>query len=435
MATRLWALLLLILLCCALPRTGGAQTEGTARGAAAAAPAERIVNVETATRAKQREHGFQAQLFPLLPFRLLGQGMERGLIAVEKHHLLDKARYYMTEHERGFVPVFGRLGVGTGLALGFKYYRNDFLRRGGELDIPVRASSLLYQEYGLEVRLPLDSPQRVFWDAATYYRVRTQDDFFGLGNDSRVGDRTSYMLQSREVSFGPRFEFTPRLRVATRFGYRGTNVFDGKDRRFPVITQRFARAQIPGLRNGARQWIGGAELVHDGRDVPGRPRRGGYHRLAASWHQSGDSNDFGFWRYQVEAERYVPLGSRNRILALRFLGITNQARGGSAVPFFEQAILGGSSTMRGFREFRFYDLSGILISAEYRYNLNSFMDMLFFIDQGQVARQPGDFSWGGLRTGYGGGLRFLSAKATPFKILFGRSNEGTRFYFSLGGAF
>jgi len=60
---------------------------------------------------------------------------------------------------------------------------------------------------------------------------------------------------------------------------------------------------------------------------------------------------------------------------------------------------------------------------------------VLFVDQGQVARQPGDFSWSGLRTGYGGGLRFLNQSGTPFKILLGRSNEGTRIYFSLGGTF
>jgi len=398
-------------------------------------PTERIIDVEAAQHAKQVEHSFRAWQAPLMPFLEFGHAMEKGFIAVDRNHLLDKAQYYVTEHGRGFKPLFGGLGVGTGFALGVEYYRNDFLRPGGRIGIPLRASTLFYQDYGIDLSLPVDSGQRVFFDANAHYRVRSQDDFFGLGNDSRAGDRTSYMLQSRQFTFGPRFQLSKRVRLTTNFGYRGTSVFDGKDARFPVITARFARNDIPGLRNGARMWLGEASLVHDTRDVPGRPRSGGYHRLAAAWQQSGDSGDYGFWRYQVEAERYLPLGSRNRVLALRFLGITNQARGGSSVPFFEQVILGGSSTLRGFREFRFYDTSGVMMSAEYRYNLNAWTDMVLFLDQGQVARQPGDFSWSGLRTGYGGGLRFLNQQGTPFKLLIGRSNEGTRVYFSLGGTF
>jgi len=404
----------------------------------AATPAtisERIIDIEAAQGAKQVEHSFRAWQAPLLPFLAFGRAMEKGFIAVDRNHLLDKAQYYVAEHGRGFKPLFGGLGIGTGFALGVEYYRNDFLRRGGRIGIPLRASTRLYQDYGIDVSLPVDSGQRVFFDADAHYRVRSQDDFFGLGNDSRAGDRTSYMLQSRQFSFGPRFELSRRLRFHARFGYSSTSVFDGKDARFPVITARFARSQIPGLRNGARLWAGEVSLIHDTRDVPGRPRSGGYHRLEAGRRQSGDANDYGFWRYRAEAERYLPLGSRNRVLALRFLGITNQARGGSAVPFFEQVVLGGSSTLRGFREFRFYDTSGVMMSAEYRYNLNAYADMVLFVDQGQVARQPGDFSWSGLRTGYGGGLRFLNQAGTPFKILLGRSNEGARIYFSLGGTF
>lgn len=395
----------------------------------------RIIDVDAARRAKQREHSFEARQTPLFPFILLGKGMEKGLVAVEERHLIEKARHYMAEHESGFVPLLGGLGIGTGFTLGLKYYRNDFLRPGGRLDIPLRISALLYQEYGAAINIPLDSGRKVFFDTGAYYRVRTQDDFFGPGNTSRDTDRTTYMLRSREFFGGPRFELGHGVKLVTQFGYRGAHVFDGKDPRYPVITRRFSRQVIPGLRDGAREWIAAGQLIHDGRDVPGRPRRGGYHRFGAGWHQSADSNDFGFWRYEAEAERYIPLGSRNRTLALRALGITNQVRGGSRVPFFEQAILGGARTMRGFREFRFYDLSAILGSAEYRYNLNSFMDLVLFVDQGQVFRQPGDFSWGGLRTGFGGGLRFLTEKGTPFKILYGRSNEGGRIYFSLGAAF
>ncbi len=440
-----------------LAQSVGNAGKADAKAGSSRSAAARVIDVEKARSAKQQEHRFQAHQLPLLPFRFLGRGMEKGLIAVDEHHLLDKAKYYATEHERGILPVWGHFGcrdegklrpdtaqsilwppcptTGNGLTVGAKYYRNDFIRPGGRFEIPVRLSSLLYQEYGLAVSQPIDAGRRIFFDAGAYYRVRTQDDFFGLGNNSRVGERTTYMLQTREVLFGPRFEVTPGLRLGTEFGYRGTNVFDGKNPFFPVITKRFARDQIPGLLDGAREWIAGAELVYDGRDVPGRPKRGGYHRFAASWHQSADSNDFGYWRYELEVQRYIPLWSDNRDLALRFLGISDQRRGGSTVPFFEQVILGGSSTMRGFREFRFYDLNGTLMSAEYRYNLNPFIDVLAFVEGGEVARHLSDLSWSGLHPGYGAGFRFLSAKSTPFKIVFGRSKEGTRVYFSLGATF
>ncbi len=427
-------------ICLLVPLAGHAQTAEAEIGASikdtAKPPAPtRIIDMEAARRAKQREHSFQVTQLPLVPFQFIGHHMEKGLLAVDRNHLLDKAQYYMTERERGFVPVFGNLGVGTGLTVGVKYYRNDFLHPGGHIEFPVRVSTLLYQEYGAALRMPVDSGQKIFFDAGAFYRVRARDNFFGLGNDSRSSDRTTYMLQSREIFLGPRFELPGNLRLVTRFGYVSTEVFDGKDARFPVISSRFYGAPIAGLFSGANEWVGGFELVHDTRDIPGRPRRGGYHSLAASWHQSADSRPYGFMRYELNAERYVPLGRRNRTLVLRFQGMSNQPGGGSGVPFFEQAVMGGLNTLRGFPECRFHDLSGMLISAEYRYNLNSYMELVAIVDAGEVARNPRDFTLSGLHASYGGGVRFLSKTSTPLKIMVAKSNEGTRVYFSIGATF
>lgn len=398
-----------------------------------AAPA-RVIDVAAARRAKEREHTFQFHQLPLVPFRYVGREIEKGLVAVDKHHLIDRAQYYMTEHDKGVVPLFGSLGIGTGLTLGAKYYRNDFLRPGGHFEIPVRVSSLLYQEYRAALRVPVESRQRVYFDAAATYRIRTSDNFFGLGNDSRPSDHSSVMFQTQEFFFGPRVELRRGWRFVAQFGFRSTEVFDGHDKNLPGIAEHFASQPIPGL-SGARETISRFELVHDTRDIPGRPRRGGYESLAASFHQSADLNAFDFWRYEVNAERYIPLGSRNRTLALRFQGTSNQASNASAVPFFDQAILGGYNTLRGFPEDRFHDLHGMLMTAEYRYNLNSFTDVVTFVDSGQVARRLSDFSWNRMHMSYGVGLRFLSSRSAPVKLMFARSEEGNRFYFLLGVTF
>jgi hypothetical protein len=47
----------------------------------------RVIDVEAARRAKEREHSTKPLDFPLLPFRYLGCQIEKGLIAVDRHHL------------------------------------------------------------------------------------------------------------------------------------------------------------------------------------------------------------------------------------------------------------------------------------------------------------------------------------------------------------
>ena len=426
-------------LCFCVPQATRAQSTETESAATEASsppfPPTRIIDVEAARRAKRREHTYKLHHLPLKPFESLGSAMEKGLVAVDKHHLIDRAHYYLTEHDRGFLPLFGNFGTGTGMTLGVKYYRNDFLVPGGHIEFPVRVSSLLYQEYGAAMRLPVGSRRGVFFDAGAFYRVRTRDNFFGLGNDSSPGGRTTFMLRSREFSMGPGFDLPHNLRVVTRFGYRSETVLDGKDPRFPGITAGFVPGTVPGILGGVRQWIGGTELVHDTRDFAGRPRHGSYQSLAVSWHQSADERNFAWWRYELNAEHYVPLGSRNRTLALRFQSVSNLPRGGSAVPFFDQAFLGGLSTLRGFPEYRFRDLSSIMMTAEYRYNLNSYMDVVTFVDAGEVMRRTSDFNWSRLHASYGIGLRFLSRGSTPFKIIVARSGEGTRVYLSIGATF
>ncbi len=36
--------------------------------------------------------------------------MEKGLMAADEHPMVDKAKYYATEHERGILPLFGHFG-------------------------------------------------------------------------------------------------------------------------------------------------------------------------------------------------------------------------------------------------------------------------------------------------------------------------------------
>ncbi len=409
------------------------QDDGTAPPRPPATPA-RVIDVEAARRAKLREHSISLFEYPIYPFILLGRQVEKGLLLADRSHLMEKLDYYLSEHERGFLPLFGGLGEGSGLVGGVKYYRNDFLRPGGKLDIPVRFSSVLNRQFAVNVSVPLDSSRRLWFDGLTGYLVRTQDDFYGLGNDSQQATRTDYRQNVAEFFAGPRLMLTPRLQLASRFGWRDTGIDNGRRVRFPGVTQVFAPTELPGV-DGARMWIASGDLVYDCRDAPGRTHSGAYYRLGAGWHQSADSRDFAFWRYYGEARQYVPLFSPHRTLALRVLVTTNIPRRGSEVPFFEQAVLGGSRTFRSYRPFRFYDRSGLLATAEYRYNLNSVMDFFAFVEEGQVARQLGDMRWGGFRPGFGAGLMFGFSQTTPFRITIGQGREGTRWFVSLNSDF
>src|SRR5437867_3900088 len=190
------------LLCVLLAASAAAQSNDPR---AAVRPAgERIIDVDAARQAKLREHGFHFFQVPLFPLVALDRGAKKGLLAVDRHHLLDKAGWFSGSHIKGFQPLFGGLGVRSGIAAGVRYYNNNFLGTGTRLSIPARISSRMYQEFGASISAPV-AKERVFFDGSAFYRVRTRDDFFGLGNNSTLGGRSNYMLKSREFGFGPRF--------------------------------------------------------------------------------------------------------------------------------------------------------------------------------------------------------------------------------------
>jgi hypothetical protein len=64
------------------PRAGAGAKADSAQFSTA-----RVIDVEAARRAKEREHSTKPLDFPLLPFRYLGCQIEKGLIAVDRHHL------------------------------------------------------------------------------------------------------------------------------------------------------------------------------------------------------------------------------------------------------------------------------------------------------------------------------------------------------------
>ena len=98
-------------------------------------------------------------------------------------------------------------------------------------------------------------------------------------------------------------------------------------------------------------------------------------------------------------------------------------------------VLGSWDTLRGFENFRFRDKSAVAFSAEYRYRVWRQMDWGFFVDQGQVAPQLGDFNWHRFHTGYGFRVFFLPRLTFPVAIDIAHSNEKWRMYVNFNADF
>ncbi|MFQ5789449.1 MAG: BamA/TamA family outer membrane protein [Acidobacteriota bacterium] len=256
-----------------------------------------------------------------------------------------------------------------------------------------------------------------------YYEL-PQEDFFGLGADSREENRTSYLLDGIEVGADLSWEPAKGLRLVSGLFYEEPRVGQGTDPRFPSTEKLFDRATLPGFQDEPEFLRLDARVSYDWRDNPLHPHAGGFYSLRVSDYRDGSVGRFDFRRYEVDLHQYVPLPHRHRVLALRSGAILTDTGAGQQVPFYYQPTLGGHQKLRGFREFRFRDRNSLWLTAEYRWEAWWALDSALFVDVGKVAFDRSDLDLSDLDVSYGIGFRFHSNSAFVVRLDLAFSREG-----------
>ncbi len=132
---------------------------------------------------------------------------------------------------------------------------------------------------------------------------------------------------------------------------------------------------------------------------------------------------------------YLPLGHRNRMLAVRFRTSHATTASGHQVPFYLMETLGGSGSLRGFREYRFRDTRNLLMNVEYRWEVWTYVDFSLFYDAGKVFSDASDFDFTDLQSGYGFGVRAHAPGDFVVRIDIARSTEGIKLHIGAGPSF
>jgi outer membrane protein assembly factor BamA len=368
---------------------------------------------------------------PLYPLIGLGKAFEKAMLAVEEKNLIQKQAFALEWlAERHMVPLFGGMGTGTGLALGINFFDRDFLgSKRLRWEMPLQISTANYRQFETRVQWALLAERRLFLEGYGRYRNRPQEDFFGLGPHSRESDRSNFKLQDRTAGVSLGAEFGPGRRVSVDVLYVNAKPGDGTDQEYPDTDTLFPT--LAGLAGGSALLKYGVTAEVPWLDHAGDPHRGVRFRMQAYRVDSRHADNFNFNEYRASGEFYVPLGGP-RMLAIRALGDFRDARNGGSIPFYALPFLGGSRSMRGFREFRFYDNHAVLFNVEYRWKIWKLADAVLFVDEGQVAPRVSGMTLDGYRSSYGGGIRLKGAKGTGLRFDVGHSREGTRCYFSFG---
>jgi len=183
--------------------------------------------------------------------------------------------------------------------------------------------------------------------------------------------------------------------------------------------------------------------ARDTRDILANPTRGS--RTSLALETAGLVGGAKFNKYTFDLRRYFSFGPRPReedIAALRrrkvfaFRLVAGATTGDP--PFLEQFLLGGSETLRGYRQDRFPGRNLALLNSEFRFPLSSALQGVLFADVGDA--WGGDFAeeYGDTRfrahTSFGVGIQ-VQSPIGPLRLHYGIGSEGGQLHFGIGQMF
>lgn|GEM_PF-752073 len=363
----------------------------------------------------------QKRLEKLQGTRPAQQGtFEKAMVYIQEQHMLQKI--FSMEPFYNFRPKFGLgdeydrqlvLESGSGLAFGILWEKKDLapgvhLRWGGSL------STRLYRLAGARLDLE-DMLARPGFNSHFYavYWNYPQLDFYGIGTGSREENQVNYRSENFEFRYAIGQTWADVFRTELAAGYLRTRIGPGTAREHPSIEEVFDEETAPGLLHEPAYYYIRPHIRWDSRDNPGYPCAGTVLDFQMTVYKDHTLHRYSFDTYEIEAQQFFPFLHKHRVIALRAKAqLTDVDRSdGQRVPFFMLPYLGGSNSLRGYREFRYFDENYLLFNAEYRWKAWTGLEMALFADYGDVFSRIEDVGLADLRCSYGFGFRFVTGRS------------------------
>jgi hypothetical protein len=366
----------------------------------------------------------------------------------------------MVDHVNAVVGGFDQ-GAGFGFGMEFTTAKGADLK-GFEFYARALGSTKLYRAGELGARVGTNKTRGEFW---FNYTRRTRDNFFDFGSLIPEDPETNFSTERRSYNGLFSHRFLRRVEGGLYGSFSSTGSFRGEDDRDLPIDTIFSgnpgvtpiTSFLPGFQQNVRLVSYGTFAEVDLRNNERGLTRGGYFYGRFGSVDAVDSDntfsDFGWNETELDGRVYIPVFSHKTSIALRGYAVLRDPKGGSQVPFYEQAFFGGRSVGRGFTNARFRGNNSVLYSGEVRQTIWSQndentkgLDIIVFGDVGQVwgdnrsntnpiVLRNDDFDSRNYRTGAGGGIQYRLNKSVAFRFEIGASNERTLGYISLRPGF
>jgi len=380
-------------------------------------------------------------------------GVEKAFIKMESGEVI---RQIKAIRWKDLYPKFGQISPNSGMGGGVRYYKRTGVGLAVEGSAAISFTSYRQAEFHFGrfnqmapntllgpnlFGAPFDFGEERPGKVKSYlyldlrYRYYPQERFYGVGADSSLEDRTTYLLEDGHYGAAAGYQFGRWVGVGARFAYLKVNTGPGTDDAFPEIGDLFDDGTAPGLARQPDFLRFDSVIFVNLMDTPGNPHKGAAIGLSYSRFDPRGGNDFDFDSLVLDARGYLPLGSKQRVLAVRFLASRDSADSGSRVPFYLMRTLGGKETLRGFADYRFRDAKLLYLSTEYRWEAAPAIEGVFFYDTGKVIPESNVLKFKHLEHNIGVGIRFKALNRVILRLDVGRGREGTLVHFQFGPSF
>lgn len=263
--------------------------------------------------------------------------------------------------------------------------------------------------------------------------------FFGFQSNSSTQNETNYTDQEVGLGCSLGYRVAEHFQLVLGDRYKSVDIRRGAVPAVPFITEVFPAAQIPGVE-GYHVHAQKVSLVYSTLDSTGIPTAGTYLRFSIENNTKILGSGAEFQGYEAEAKLFYPRHDYRCISVLRFAA--NQTVG-SQIPFLEQSILGGETTLRGYGENRFIDKSFFLLNLEERirlfrweiFNVKADWELAPFIDLGSVMKSLVQAKSTSFEFNPGIGIRAVVRPNIVGRIDIGLGNEGPAVFVGLGYPF
>ncbi len=267
--------------------------------------------------------------------------------------------------------------------------------------------------------------------------------FYGIGNDTPASDETSYISNQEfaEVQIGLNLTHAWQLLYTVHF--KEIDVLPGALNDVASIQTKFPQAL-----GTNHEFLNRLSIVHDTRDDPSIPARGGkwllYFGAAA---EDGLINNSSYSEMGIDGRQFWPIGQQTVLAAhvsLRYMPTVHDA------PFWAlsnvgggQSIIGGEQPLRGFGFGRFYDQDGFSTTLEVRRKLFTFdavttnldVEIAPFVDLGHVFARTSTNPVQQLHQVYGVGFRGIARPFVVGYVDIGYGSEGAAVFTGLNYPF